>query len=125
MLILHTSRFPLKTNTATLKTEVDKLDINKLVPLPVDLSKLSDEVKNDVVKKTDYNAKVTDIKGKVPDISNLATKTVLTTVENKIPSVSELGKKTTLSAVKNKIPDVTNLATKTSIYQKFSNINYP
>ena len=125
MLILHTSRFPLKTNTATLKTEVDKLDINKLVPVPVDLSKLSDVVKNDVVKKTDYNAKITDIKGKIPDISNLATKTVLTTVENKIPSVIELGKKTALSAVKNKIPDVTNLATKTSIYQKFSNVNYP
>ena len=125
MLILHTSRFPLKTNTATLKTEVDKLDINKLVPVPVDLSKLSDVVKNDVVKKTDYNAKITDIKGNIPDISNLATKTVLTTVENKIPSVIELGKKTALSAVKNKIPDVTNLATKTSIYQKFSNVNYP
>ena len=125
MLILHTSCFPLKTNIAALKTELDKLDINKLVPVPVDLSKLNDVVKNDVVKKTDYNAKITDIEGKIPDVSNLATKTVLTTVENKIPSVSELGKKTALSAVKNKIPDVTNLATKTSIYQKFSNINYP
>ena len=37
-----------------MKTEVDKLDIDKLVPVPVDLSKLSDAVKNDVVKKTDY-----------------------------------------------------------------------
>ena len=90
MLILHTSCFPLKTNIAALKTELDKLDINKLVPVPVDLSKLNDVVKNDVVKKTDYNAKITDIEGKIPDVSNLATKTVLTTVENKIPSVSEL-----------------------------------
>ena len=46
--------FALKTNLASLKTEVDKLDIDKLVPIPVDLSKLSDVVKNDVVKKAVY-----------------------------------------------------------------------
>ena len=51
--ILHvdTSSFALKTNLANSKTEIDKLDIDKLVPVPVDLSKLSDVVKNDVVKK--------------------------------------------------------------------------
>ena len=49
---VDTSSFVSKSNLATLKTEVDKLDINKLVPVPVDLSKLSDVVKNDVVKKT-------------------------------------------------------------------------
>ena len=48
---VDTSSFALKTNLANLKTEVDKLDIDKLVPVPVDLSKLSDAVKNDVVKK--------------------------------------------------------------------------
>ena len=48
---VHTSRFALKTNLASLKTEVDKLDTDKLVPVLVDLSKLSDAVKNDVVKK--------------------------------------------------------------------------
>ena len=48
---VDTSSFVLKTNLASLKTEVDKLDINKLVPFPVDLSKLSDVVENDVVKK--------------------------------------------------------------------------
>ena len=48
---VDTSRFSLKTNLASLKTEVDKLDINKLVPLPTDLSKLSNAVKNDIVKK--------------------------------------------------------------------------
>ena len=42
--------FALKSNVASLKTEVDKLDIDKLVPVPVDLSKLSDVVKNDVIK---------------------------------------------------------------------------
>ena len=61
---VDTSRFALKTNLASLKTEVDKLDIDKLAPVPVDLSKLSDVVKNDVVKKTVYDklvAKVDDI----------------------------------------------------------------
>ena len=48
---VDTSSFALKTNLASLKTEVDKLDINKLAPVPVDLSKPSDIVKNDVVKK--------------------------------------------------------------------------
>ena len=48
---IDTSSFALKTNLASLKTEVDKLDIDKLMPVPVDLSKLSNVVKNDVVKK--------------------------------------------------------------------------
>ena len=49
---VDTSGFALKTNLATLKTEVDKLDIDKLVPVPTHLSKLSNVVKNDIVKKT-------------------------------------------------------------------------
>ena len=48
---IDTSSFALKTNLASLKTEVDKLDIDKLVPVSVDLSKLSDVVKNYIVKK--------------------------------------------------------------------------
>ena len=48
---VDTSNSALKTNLANLKSEVDKLDIDKLAPVPVDLSKLSDEVKNDAVKK--------------------------------------------------------------------------
>ena len=48
---VDTSSFALKANLASLKTEVDKLEIDKLVPVPVDLSKLSDVIKNDVVKK--------------------------------------------------------------------------
>ena len=61
---VDTSSFAIKTNLASLKTEVDKLDIDKLVPVPVDLSKLSDVVKNDVVKKAVYDklvAKVNNI----------------------------------------------------------------
>ena len=52
---VDTSSFALKTNLANLKTEVDKLDIDKLAPVPADLSKLSDVVKNDVVKKSAYD----------------------------------------------------------------------
>ena len=53
------SSFALKTNLANLKTEVDKLDMDKLKPVSTDLSKLSNVVKNDVVKKTDYDKLVT------------------------------------------------------------------
>ena len=48
---IDTSSFALKSNLASLKTEVDKLDIDKLAPVPLDLRKLSDVVKNDVAKK--------------------------------------------------------------------------
>ena len=60
------SSFSLKSNLASLKTDLDKLDLNKLLPIPVDLSKPSDVVKNDVVKKTEYNKIVT----KVDNIDN-------------------------------------------------------
>ena len=62
-----------KTNLASLKTEVDKLDIDKLAPVPVDLSKLSDAVKNDVVKKTVYDKLVA--KGNDIDTSGFVLKT--------------------------------------------------
>ena len=58
---VDTSNFALKTNLANLKTEVDKLDIDKLVPIPNDLSKLSNVVKNDVVTKTVYDKLVTKV----------------------------------------------------------------
>ena len=149
-----------------LKTEVDKLDIKKLVPVPTDLSKLNILVKNDVVKetvydklvakvnnidtnnfvletkydtdkseleneitgtsglvkKTDYFTKITEIEDKIPNISNLTTKTALTTVENKIPSVSNLATKTALTTVENKIPDVTNLVKETDYDTKVTEI---
>ena len=61
---IDTSSFALKTNLANLKTEVDKLDIDRLVPVPSDLSKLSNVVKNNVVKKTKYDKLV----GKINNI---------------------------------------------------------
>ena len=51
------SSFASKTNLASLKTEVDKIDVHKLKTVPVDLAKLSNVVKNDVVKKTKYDYK--------------------------------------------------------------------
>ena len=57
------SNFALKSNLASLKTEVDKLDTDKLVPIPADLSKLSNVVKNDVVKKTEYDKLVAKANG--------------------------------------------------------------
>ena len=58
---LDTSSFAFKTNLSSLKAKVDKLDIEKLVPIPNDLSKLSNVVKNDVFKKTVYNKLVAKI----------------------------------------------------------------
>ena len=57
-------------NLIYLESKVDELDIDKLVPAPVDLSKLSNAVKNDIVKK---DAKMKNIEDKIPDITNLAT----------------------------------------------------
>ena len=92
---VDTSSFALKTNLANLKTEVDKLDIDKLVPVPVDLSKLSDVVENDGAKKTAYDklvAKVNSI-----DTSRFVLKAKCDTdkpkLENKIPDTSGLVKK--------------------------------
>ena len=61
--ILHvdTSSLPLTSNLASLKTEVDKLDIVKLVTVAVDLSKLSDTAKNDVIRKTVYDKLVAKV----------------------------------------------------------------
>ena len=128
---VDTSSFALKTNLANLKAEVDKLGIDKLPPVPVDLSKLSDVVKFDVVKKIVYDklvAKVnnidtsdfvlkakyqtdkTELEKKIPDTSGLVEKTdydtKITEIEGKIPDISHLATKTT---VENKIPSVSNL----------------
>ena len=57
----------LPNNLSNLKTEVDKLDIDKLAPVPADSSKLSDVVKNEAVKKTEYDAMIKNIEDKIPD----------------------------------------------------------
>ena len=85
-------------------SKVDKLYVDKLVPVPVVLSKLSDGLKNDIFKKmymmlrylatnTTLNAKINEIKNNIPSFTHLATITAITTAKNEIPNVSDLFKK--------------------------------
>ena len=114
---VDTSSFALKSNLASLKTEVDKLDIDKLVPVPVDLSNLIDRVKNDVVKKTAYDklvAKVTSI-GTSRFVLKTKYDTEKSEIENKIPDTGGLVKKTDynarISEIEGKIASIGGLAT--------------
>ena len=59
------SIFASKTNLAALMTEVDKIDADKLKTTPTDMAKLTNAIENDVVKKTDYNTKVTSIEAQI------------------------------------------------------------
>ena len=98
----------------------------KLVPVPVDLSKLTNVAKNDVVKKIEHNAKIKNIEGKIPDITKLATKTIFNTkineVKTEIPSISGLATTSALTAVENKMPNVSNLVKKTDYDSKDNGI---
>ena len=141
------SNYALKTYLASLKTEVDKLDIDKLTPVPNDLAKLSNVVRNDVVKKAEYDKLIAKVSGKyntnfvsktkyekdgsdfedkinkidkkIPDVSDLVKKSALAAVENKIPDVNGLATKSALTAVENKIPDVSSLVKKQIMIQKY------
>ena len=168
------SSFSLKSNLASLKTKIEKLDIDKLVPAPVDSSKLSDMVKNDVIKKTVYDklvARVNNIdtsgfvlktkydtdkkelenkitvmrffhdefvlkanyvidkfklKKKIPDASKLVKKTdynaKITEINGKIQSISGLATTSALIAVENKIPNIISLGKKNRLWQKITEI---
>ena len=110
-------------NLSNLKSKVNKLDVDKLVAVSVDLSKLNDLVKNDVVKKDAYNAKIKDIKDKIADITELATTSTLNAkineAKNEIPSITNLAATAAFNAkineVQNEIPNITNLATTTAL----------
>ena len=83
---VDTSSFGSKTNLAALKTEVDKIDIDKLKTVPADLAKLTNAVENDLVKKTVYNTKVTSIETQIAGltkntIDNLADITKLKAID--------------------------------------------
>ena len=134
---------------SSLKSKVDKLDIKKLETTPVDLSKLSNAVKNDVFKKSEYKAKIKSIEGKIPDITNLTTKTTLSAkideakgevhstttfatltalnaeingVKGKIPNITNLATTTALTGVENKMPSVSNFIKKTDYNTKISEL---
>ena len=120
------SSFSSKTNLAALKTEVDKIDVDKLKTAPVDLTKLTNAVENDLVKKTDYNAKVTSIEGQIAGISkntidNLADIKKLKAVDT-ISFVTRTKFSADTNALDDKIDgveknktDISGLATKTSL----------
>ena len=141
---VYTSRFALKSSLTSLKTELDKLDIGKLVPVPVETQWCS---KNDIVKKAAYNKlfkKVNnfdisrfvlktkhdtdklDLETKSSDTSGLVKKTDYITkfieIENKIPSISGFTTNATLTAVQNKIPAVSTLVEKPDYSPKISEI---
>ena len=94
-------------NLKNLKSKVDQLNVDKLVPVLVDLSKLSNVVKKDVVKKDVYNAKIKNIEDKITDIANLATKITLNAkineIKGKIPSVTNLARTSGLNPKINKV----------------------
>ena len=142
---IDTSIFALKSNLASLKAKIDKLDIEKLVPVAVDLSKLRDVVKH-VVKKTVYNcvkkwvAKVnnigargfvlkakydadkTELEKKTHDISGLAKKADCNAkINGKMPSISGLATNTALTAVEIKIPNISSLVKKRLWYKDYWN----
>ena len=108
---------------SSLKSKVDKLNIGKLETAAIDLSKLSDVVKDEVAKKTWYNIKIKDIEDKIPDITNLATNAALNAkineVKGTIPSITNLTSNTVLNAKinegKDKTSSMTNLATTTAL----------
>ena len=122
------SSFASKTNLASLKTEVGKIDADKLKTVPVDLAKLSNAVKNDVAKKTEYNS----LKTKVDsiDTTNFVLKTKyekdgsdfedkISKIDKKIPDAGGLVKKTDFNTkvteIKSKIPGISGLATNSAL----------
>ena len=100
-----------------MKSKVAKLDVDKLLPIPVDLS-ISGVAKNNAVKKDVHNAKIKNIENKILDITNLATKTILNAKINEfkggIPNITNLGSKIAVNAVENKISSISNLVKKTT-----------
>ena len=106
-----------------MKSKEEKLFVGKLLPVPVDLSKLSDVVKMMLLKKDVYNAKIKSIEDKIPGITNLATNTTLNAkingVTKKITSITNLATSTTalnakINDGKNKIPNIASLTTTTA-----------
>ena len=120
------SNFASKTNLAALKTEVDQIDTDKLKTPPTDLAKLTNAIENDVVKKTDYNAKVTSIEAQITGLTKNTTDNLNDITKLKAVDTNNFVLKTKFSAdinalddqidcVEKKIPDISGLATKTSL----------
>ena len=119
------SSFASKTNLAALKTEVDKIDTDKLKTAPTDLAKLTNAIENDVVKKTDYNTKVTSIEAQIAGLTKNTVDNLADITKLKAIDTNSFVTRTKFSADTNalddkidgveKKPDVSVLATKTSL----------
>ena len=110
------SSFASKTNLAALKSEVDKIVVDKLKTTPTDLAKLSNVVKNDVVKKTDYKAKVTSIEGQIAGITKNTTDNLADITKLKAVDTSNFVLKTKLAS------DLTTLENKIDGVEKNNNL---
>ena len=119
------SSYASKTNLAALKTKVDKIDVDKLKTTPADLAKLSNAVKNDVVKKTDYSTKVTSTDAQITGLTKNTLDNLADITKRKAVDTSNFVTRTKFSADTNalddkidgveKNPDLSGLATKTSL----------
>ena len=120
------SSFASKTNLAALKTEVDKIDADKLKTTPADLAKLTNAIEHDVVKKADYNAKVTSIESQIAGVTKNTTDNLHDITKLKAIDTNSFVTRTKFSedtkalddkidGVEKKNPDISGLATKTSL----------
>ena len=110
--LVDVSGYATKTNLEALKTEVDKIDVDKLKTVPADLAKLSNVVKNDVIKKTDYNTKVTSIETRIAGTAKNTQDNLADITKLKAVDTSNFFKKTKLAS------DVTNLENKIDTVEK-------
>ena len=99
------SSYASKTNLAALKSEVDKIVVDKLKTTPADLAKLSNVVKNDVVKKTDYNTKVTSIENQIAGITKNTIHNLADITKLKAVDTSSFVTRTKFSADTNALDD--------------------
>ena len=120
------SSFASKTNLAALKTEVDKIDADRLKTAPAYLAKVTNTIENDVVKTTDYNTKVTSIEAQIVGLTKNTVDNLADIIKLKAIDTNSFVTKTKFSAdtnalddkidgVEKKIPDISGLATKTSL----------
>ena len=117
--------FASKTNLAALKTEVDKIDTDKLKTAPTGLAKLTNAIENDVVKKAGYNTKVTSIEAQIAGLTKNTVDNLADITKLKAIDTNSFVTRTKFSADTNalddkidgveKTPDISGLATKTSL----------
>ena len=102
---VHVSSFASKPTLAALKTEVDKIDTDKLKTAPTDLAKLTNAIENDVVKKTDYNAKVTSIAAQIAGLTKNTVDNLADITKLKAIDTNSFVNKTKFSADINTLDD--------------------